>query len=53
MTAGNRNYKGSQPLPELVYALTDYTAMNGLGRSERSLSTSITLIFPERAAIDG
>ncbi|MGF1751754.1 mannose-6-phosphate isomerase, class I [Vibrio cionasavignyae] len=29
LTAGNRNYKDANHKPELVYALTDYTAMNG------------------------
>lgn len=28
-TAGNRNYKDANHKPELVYALTDYQAMNG------------------------
>ena len=29
LTAGNRNYKDSNHKPELVYAITEYQAMNG------------------------
>ncbi len=47
MTAGNRNYKDANHKPELVYALTDYTAMNGFRSIDEILEHFHYLDIPE------
>ena len=47
MTAGNRNYKDPNHKPELVYALTDYTAMNGFRSISEILEHFHYLDIPE------
>ncbi|MFL7048612.1 mannose-6-phosphate isomerase, class I [Vibrio cyclitrophicus] len=38
LTAGNRNYKDSNHKPELVYAITEYQAMNGFREYEEIMA---------------
>ncbi|WP_394144616.1 mannose-6-phosphate isomerase, class I [Vibrio atypicus] len=47
LTAGNRNYKDANHKPELVYALTDYTAMNGFRPIAEILELFNSLDIPE------
>lgn len=47
LTAGNRNYKDPNHKPELVYALTDYTAMNGFRPIGEILQHFAYLDIPE------
>ncbi|MFM2589514.1 mannose-6-phosphate isomerase, class I [Vibrio sp. TBV020] len=47
LSASNRNYKDANHKPELVYALTDYTAMNGFRPISEILAHFNYLDIPE------
>ena len=47
LSAGNRNYKDMNHKPELVYALTQYQAMNGFRPLEEILAYFSELAIPE------
>ncbi|EGA71326.1 mannose-6-phosphate isomerase [Vibrio sinaloensis DSM 21326] len=47
LSAGHRNYKDPNHKPELVYALTDYTAMNGFRPVDEILRHFHQLDIPE------
>lgn len=51
LTAGNRNYKDPNHKPELVYALTDYTAMNGFRPISEILAHFNYLDIPELTSL--
>lgn len=47
LTAANRNYKDPNHKPELVYALTEYQAMNGFRPTSEIISFFSELAIPE------
>lgn len=51
LSAGNRNYKDPNHKPELVYALTDYTAMNGFRPISEILAHFHYLDIPELGSL--